>query len=429
VITTRRQYGKRQVRAGFLRARTAGGNALATLVARGATTVAQALAFSVVAKTYGVGSLDSYALGFTVATFAGLVLDFGTGTWVTRSVALGRPASAFLLARIPLLAVLVTAAVIATASGATSPAETAAILVMSVAIAISLLGQGFFWGKMRHDCEMAFAVAESCLVLALLEANHIGLVPGHHPLLYTAAAYALGAAGRSVVLVRGRGLDAGAVNVGGWWKQMHAYGLQSLVTIASTQLDTILLSALVVGPATGTVAAYALAMRVYYAAPMPLQAVGAALLPRFVKDPGRQTRVAVIGTLAGSIAAIGGAAVFVAIIPLFGYGGAVVAQLRSVMEILSLAFLARCVAYVLGAFITAQGGQRSRLWTSVGALGSMVGLDFVLIPAYGAKGAAIAMVVSDWVLFTGYLLGAMQIIRRRQLRATVIRQAAMSRGT
>jgi Na+-driven multidrug efflux pump len=126
----------------------------------------------------------------------------------------------------------------------------------------------------------------------------------------------------------------------------------------------------------------------------------------------------------GSIIAVGAALVFVAIVPVFGYGAAIVSQLRTIMEILSLAFLARCAAYVLGAFVTAQGGQRSRLWSSVGALSTMVGLDFLLIPSYGADGAAVAMVAADWVLFVGYLLGTVQIVRMRQ-RAVVIGHAAV----
>src|SRR5207302_312221 len=99
-------------------------------------------------------------------------------------------------------------------------------------------------------------------------------------------------------------------------------------------------------------------------------------------------------------------------------------QLRTVMEILSLAFLARCLAYVLGAFVTAQGGQRSRLWSSIVALASMIALDLVLIPRYGITGAAVAMVVSDWTLFLGYLLGAVHIIRVRQHQVAPFGHAA-----
>jgi O-antigen/teichoic acid export membrane protein len=415
--------GRREL-VGSLRIRSASGNAIATLVARGVTTLAQALAFSIVAKTYGVDSLDSYALGFTIATFASLVLDFGTGTWVTRQVALGQPALTYVVARVPLLALGLIAALVVALSGVAPVPETLAIVAMSIAIAISLLGQGLFWGRMMHEREMCFAVAESCLVLLFLAGNHFAILPGGHPLVYTAAAYVIGASARCATLLRKDRPDLGAVDLGSWWRQMRSYGMQSLVTIASTQLDTLLLAALVVGNATGTVAAYALAMRVYYAAPMPLQALGAALLPRFVREPGRQLRVALMGTAIGSLVACTAAVAFVLIVPVFGYGASVVAQLRTVMEILSLAFLARCVAYVLGAFVTAQGGQHSRLWSSVAALGSMVALDFLLIPPYGAKGAAVAMVISDWVLFLGYLLGTVRIIRLQRAMPR-IRQATV----
>jgi O-antigen/teichoic acid export membrane protein len=378
-----------------------------------------------VVQTYGVHSLDSYALGFTIATFAGFVLDFGTGTWVTRQVALGGPAPMFVLARLPVLAIgCIAAATIALAGLASGP-EALAVVVMGVAVAVSLLGQGFFWGLMMHDREMYFAIAESVLVVTFLAANHFAILPGNQPLMYTAAAYAVGAAGRSIVLLRHRRLDFGRGNVADWWTQMRSYGMQGLVTIAAAQLDTILLAGLLVGNATGAVAAYALAMRVYYAAPMPLQALAAALLPRFVTQPRRHLRVALLGTILGSLAACGAAVAFLLIAPVFGYGNPVVSQLRTVMGILAIAFLARCATYVLGAFVTAQGGQRSRLWSSTAALGTMITLDLLLIPPFGVKGAAIAMVVADWTLLAGYLLAFIHIIRVRHQPMAPVGQAAI----
>ena len=69
-------------------------------------------------------------------------------------------------------------------------------------------------------------------------------------------------------------------------------------------------------------------------------------------------------------------------------------------------FVARCSAYVAGAYITAQGAQRTRLAASLGALITMVSLDLLLIPWEGAIGAAWAMVAADWVLLSGYLVGS-----------------------
>jgi O-antigen/teichoic acid export membrane protein len=399
------------------RIRSTSGNAVSTLVARGATTLAQAVAFSVVGKTYGAHALDHYALGFTIATFASLLLDFGTSTWITRELARTGHAPGFVVARIPLALGMLAGASIAVVTGTIGLVEMIAIAVMATALAVSLFGQGIFWGNLLHEREMAFSILETCLVLAFLVGNHFGVLPGHEPLLYTAAGYALGAIGRCFAFPKDRRPDFGALNVPEWWKTMHSFGMQSIVTVASTQLDTILLSIFLVNGKAGTVAAYALSMRVYYAAPMPLQAVAAALLPRFVREPGRHKRDAIRGTVMGSVLAASGVAVFVVIVPIFGYGPVVVEQLRTVMEVLTIAFFARCVAYVLGAFVTAQGGQRARLWSSVASLTTMVSLDLALIPGHGAVGAALAMVAADWVLLVGYTISAVKITTRRRVAA------------
>jgi len=134
--------------------------------------------------------------------------------------------------------------------------------------------------------------------------------------------------------------------------------------------------------------------------------LGAALLPRFVDQPGRYRRLAVLGTAAGTALAIGAAALFALIAPALGYGSAIVGDMRGVLLILSASFLARCSAYVLSAYMTAQGAQVPRLVASIAALVTMVSLDVVLIPTAGIDGAAWAMVAADWVLAIGYLLGS-----------------------
>jgi Na+-driven multidrug efflux pump len=150
-------------------------------------------------------------------------------------------------------------------------------------------------------------------------------------------------------------------------------------------------------------------MRVYYAAPMPLDALASALLPRFVEHPGRYRRAAVLGTAVGTFAAACGAGAFAWAAPVLGYGDAVVRQLRIALVILACSFLARCLAYVLGALVTAQGRQRTRFVSALTSLTVMVALDIVLIPSHGLVGAAWAMVVADWVQIAGYAVGVRRI--------------------
>ena len=115
----------------------------------------------------------------------------------------------------------------------------------------------------------------------------------------------------------------------------------------------------------------------------------------------------------GTVLAVCGALAFALAAPLLGYGDEIVDLMRTVLLILSLAFLARCSAYVLSAYVVARGAQLTRLAASVAALGTMVTLDVTLIPVIGAYGAAWAMVAADWVLLVGYLLGT----RRTAMRA------------
>lgn len=389
------------------------GNAAATLLARMFTTVAQVVVFAVIAREYGAKELDTYAVAISIATFAGLLLDFGMNVWATREVARNRRISLQLRARVPLVCLVVLATVGCGLAGLVRADEAALIGVLAVAMAASLLARGVFWGRRLHDRETGFAALESWGVVALLLAVRVGVLPPANPLVWTAIAYTVGAIGRWVSMPRDARPARHSDDTLPWMRELAPFGMQSMVTTASAQLDVILLSLLVVNPRAGTVAAYALALRVYYASPMPLEALGAALLPRFVEDAPTYRRAAIVGTLIGTVLAVCGALAFALAAPLLGYGDEIVSLMRTVLLILSLAFLARCSAYVLSAYVVAQGAQLTRLAASVAALVTMVTLDVTLIPVIGAYGAAWAMVAADWVLLVGYLLGT----RRTAMRA------------
>jgi O-antigen/teichoic acid export membrane protein len=403
----------------ILKLRSVHGNAAATLTARGMTTISQVVVFALVVREYGAHALDQYAVAFAVATFGGLVLDFGTSLWATREIARGHCIDAFLLARLP-LSVLVTLSVAGgVVSGLLTVEQAVAILVIATAMAMSLLARGVFWGQRIHDRETVFAGLESWGLVILLVAAHFGLLPRLTPLLYTAIAYGAGAVGRWASMPAAIRPSLHASNPIAWVREMAPFGMQGLVTTASAQLDVILLSVLVIHPTAGTIAAYALALRVYYASPMPLEALGSALLPRFVEHPERYRRTAMVGTAGGTALAASGAVLFSLIAPHLGYGAIIVHRMREALMVLAFAFLARCSAYVAGAYVTAQGAQRTRLAASLGALVTMVALDLTLIPIKGAIGAAWAMVAADWVLLLGYLVGSrMTAIAAKQNFAT-----------
>ncbi len=380
------------------------------------TTLAQVAVFAVIAREQGAKALDSYAVGFSIATFAGLVLDFGMSVWATREVARGNRISAQLRARLPVGGAVLLATALCVEAGVVTPSEGAVVGVLAIAMAASLLARGIFWGRRMHDRETVFGALESWGVVALLVAAHLGGLTMTNALVWTAIAYTAGAIGRWASMPPEARPIVHNDRTRVWVRELAPFGIQNMVTTASAQLDVVLLALLISHPQAGTVAAYALALRVYYASPMPLEALGAALLPRFVVDASAYRRAATLGTLFGTVLAVSGAATFALAAPVLGYGNELVHVMRNVLAILSLAFLARCSAYVLSAYVIAQGAQLTRLAASVAALGTMVSLDVTLIPLIGAYGAAWAMVAADWVLLVGYLLGTRRTATRAHAR-------------
>lgn len=391
------------------RVRSVPGNTAAMLLARMLTTLSQAAAFALVEKGYGTQTLDRYAVAFAAATFVGLSLDFGTSTWATRELALRQPVYACVRARLPMLSLVVVGLVVGVGTHDLDTAQALEIAAMGAVLAASYLAKGLFMGRRMHEREAIFAAFESCLMILLLTGSYLKVLPHLSPLLYTSMAYAAGALGRWLTMPATLRPSRGAGGVGWWFRTMTPYGAQSMVMMASTQLDVVLLAALWLMPIPGGVAAYALAMRVYYAAPMPLDALSSALLPRFVERPGQHRRTAIVGTVLGTLIAASTAALFAWIAPLFGYSQAIVHQLRVSLLILSFSFMARCLAYVLGALVTAQGRQRTRLFSATGSLTVMVTLDLILIPHHGLIGASWAMVAADWVQIAGYGVGVWRI--------------------
>ena len=392
------------------RVRSVSGNSAAMLIARLLTTMCQVVAFAVVEKGYGSDALDRYAVAFAAAIFVGLTIDFGTSTWATRELARRQPINACVRARLPMLGLVIVGLTAGVAAHVLNAGEAIVIVVTGTLLSISYLAKGLFVGQRMHDREMIFAAAESCGMVLLLVGAYLELLPHLSPLIYTAMAYAGGAIGRWLTMPAAIRPSARARGTRWWLKTMTPYGAQSMVMMASTQLDVVLLAVLWATKVPGAVAAYALAMRVYYAAPMPLDALSSALLPRFVERPERYRRVAILGTGAGSLVAASAAGLFAWAAPLFGYSAGIVQQLRVALLILACSFLARCGAYVLGALVTAQGAQRTRLLSAAASLTVMVTLDLILIPSHGLVGAAWAMVAADWVQIAGYALGAWHVV-------------------
>jgi O-antigen/teichoic acid export membrane protein len=382
-------------------------NTLATLAARAFTTAGQLVIFALVAVTYGEAALDRYVVLLAIAFLGGVVADFGAGLYVTREVALDRPPNLGIRVRTLLTVPLLVGITWAITASKVTVTEGVALSVLVIALAASLLAKGLFWGQILYEREAAVASSEVAALSLIFVGISVGALPKVDPLALAACCYAAGALVRWLwVLSRSRPDLSRETRGAKWLRDVSPYGLQTLVTTTSAQLDLVLLSLLWTADAAGAVAAYAVALRVYYAAPMPLEALSAALLPRLVTDTQQRFRQMAILGAAGCVLTVIAILIFGAFAPLFGFEDTVVDPLRSILWVLLLAVPMRCSSYLLGALVTAQGAQKERFLASSAALITMVTLDLALIPDYGPIGAAWALVAADSVLATGYALAA-----------------------
>jgi O-antigen/teichoic acid export membrane protein len=389
-------------------------NTASTFVARVSSMAVQAIGFAIVANMDGSAALNSYAVSTTVAFLGALLLDFGTSTWITRRVALGELPGPFLTARLPLVLIGCAVALGAWSIGGTDLELPLATLVMAISIGISLTARGVFWGQFEYDWEAGCSIGESVLVVLLLFLSGTGVLPRLDPIVWPALGYGIGAVARVSIVRFTHDKAFWSRRLPGWWQQTYSYGMENLLVAAGTQLDVLILAVLATSAEqeAGAVAAYALAMRVYYGAPTLVQALAAALLPRFTQDDQEHLSQAWKGTVGGAVVGFGAAVAFAVGCPLLGYPDSVVTSLRQALAILSLSFAPRCAAYVLGAYLTARGEQRIRVRGSLMAALVMIAGDFALIPLMGANGAAIAMVAADWLLFGAYFYGSRQLRRK-----------------
>jgi O-antigen/teichoic acid export membrane protein len=375
---------------------------LSALVSRLSTVVGQVVALSIISRGYGSRAIDGYSFALALALFGALFIDFGTGLRGTREVAAGTRLAPSALARLPFAAVVVIAVALLSVAGRLTSTEAGAVAALAVAQAASALAKGIFWGSLRFGREAMFAIGEVALLAVLLAigASAAGALPG--PMACCALAYVTGAVARWAFVPAHLRPAGSAVRFRAWLSDTAAYGLQSLTVTASAQLDLVILALLVSSRETGVVGAYALGLRVYYAAPMPIESFAAALLPRFVTRESNRVRSSVAAGGVASIGAVSAMAAFVVAAPWLGFHHDVVGALRNVTLILALGMPFRCMAYICGAWLTARGYQRRRFVASATALATMLLLDFALIPTHAASGAAIAMVAADGVLFLGY---------------------------
>jgi O-antigen/teichoic acid export membrane protein len=390
------------------------GNASAALFGRLASAGGQFACLLFIGGRLGGHVLDRYVLMFTLVGLAATVVDFGSGTWAMREVAADRPLRFAWRIRVCAFLLIVVVALLMIRSGHLSEREAAFGLAWMALSASTLLARGALWGLRSHHIEAYAGALETCGLAAALALLPTHIIEPVGPVGLAVLAYASGLALRIVFLLRQRlQTSPAAVSIA----TLAPYGLQSFVTFAGMRLDVVLLYSMGAGIEPGALGGYAVALRAYAAAPMPVEAVSAALLPRMVRSV--EPYISQIRRLWLGGAAIATAAVyaFMWLLPRIETSAAIGTAAGSVLRVLIFSIGLRCGAYLLGAIVTAQGRQAERLLASAASLVTMVVLDLLLIPHHGAVGAAWAFAVSDVVLVALYAASAARIIRAARIDA------------
>ena len=183
-------------------------------------------------------------------------------------------------------------------------------------------------------------------------------------------------------------------------------GAATIVHSLYWRIDLILLSLL---SSDAQVALYGLAYRVVDALVALPGFVTITLLPEFsrlVQQPGRFEQAVEKGFRVFLVAAAAVIALFVAFASeiVEVVGGEDFQDSAHVLQILMIGVALIYLSSIFGHAFTAQNRQRELLWLSLVLLPSNVALNLLLIPAWGATGAAAAFAATELVHLTGIML-------------------------
>jgi len=360
--------------------------------------------------------LAPYVVAVSAAGLVATAIDGGSGLWVVRVLAEGRPVPKLVKPRMMVL-VVCTVVLFACASAIGLGYDSVPwVLAAGSLLGCSTLWRGVLWSRFAFSREYLAATIQTGVLLLGLGVLALEAKPAvWHPLAAMAVANGIGYGVRRRSAIRFVDIDQSALGFGQWLRAAYSYAGQSAVTSAQSQADVLLLGALWSGGAGG-VAAYGLAMRIYYALGMPFEALGASLLPRIAQQKRISVRTLLYSGVPLALAGVLAMAVVSSYGGLFGLSADGAAHLGNIGRILAIALPFRFACYVLGAVVTGSGRQSARFRAAALGLVAMIGLDVLLIPGHGPVGASLALLTGDVVLLSGYARAAYVAIRGKQVR-------------
>ena len=374
----------------------------------------QALIVIVAASVLSADEFGRDAIGLGAAALCIAASDGGVGIVATRELAQGivNPRTlvpkAFLARGVLITMVIALGALLPrTSSAPRRPSQSCGSACSSVAWAPSTLSAGRSSPGYPLSDEAAIQVAERglLLVLSLLVLSH-GLALDL--LLVALVARGAGVLARLAVLAKRSAL---------WEHRLCEMRLRALVTSAAPlgvavvlatiyfQVDVLMLGAMVDEASAGV---YQAAVSILLLAYLVPESIAVALVPAFsraaVEDKTRlaatfsraATDLASVGIGAGLVLLTMGPLIAAVLYPSMTGAGLL-------LQVLAFACLFRFLSYALSSLMPSIGHGGARLMAAVAASVVNVGLNLVVIPQFGAMGAAVATVVTEAMLLFSYL--------------------------
>ena len=372
------------------------------LGARAYTAASQLAAFALVGFLGSDTLVSVYALSMAAAGLVATAVDLGSGLWIVQRIAAGGDLPRLLVPRLVGIAFCALALLAVSEAGVVPLSTTPWILITGFVVGSSSLWRGVLWARLRYGSEAGAAVLQAtALAVGLALALFLGWTAAAAPMVVASFAYGLGYLAR-VRMARGLvNRENAFMGLSSWVKHVYSYAGQALVVSAQTQADLLLLGALWAGPTAG-VAAYGLAMRFYYSIGMPFESLGAAILPRVAMHEAIAWKRVLKVALPAGVLGVAAMLLLTSAGTLFGVSREASEYLHYLGLLLALALPFRFASYILGAIVTGSGKQSARFRAATVGLTTMLVLDLWLIPIEGPYGAAVALILADIVLMSGY---------------------------
>ncbi len=392
--------------------------------------------YVVMARRLGQSGFGSFIFALSLTGLLIYFADFGADSLVTREVArdrarvhtyLSNSTAVQALASIPLLIVAVGVGVL----GGYSPPARAAILLVGIGVAAENL-TGTRWAVMAAYERMELIGISLITQRILTSGVGIAVLLAGGGLVLVSIVYLVGAlvglavaewALRRFLIRPQRALDRST-----WLALIKAgfpIGLATLVFTVLLQLDVVLVGLLKGGAHNDQVAYYGAATRVVAATQFLSWSFAAAVLPALARDHrlhradaaasyelGLKLIVSILLPIALGFILL--ARPFVRLVYGANFGGAV-----TPLQVLGATTLLYGINYIVGTAFIARDRPNDFTRSLLLVCAQNVAFNLVLIPRYGARGAAAAAVVSGLLLVVLNMRQASRTIGRIRLRRTL----------